>query len=1162
MAERTPTERAVYRQRVVSDPEASAWVDASAGSGKTKVLTDRALRLMLAFGQPERILCLTFTKAAAAEMANRIVETLARWATASDADVRAAVLQMTGRDPPPETVARARALFAQVVDAPGGLKVQTVHAFCQAALERFPIEAGAPPGFEALDDRAAAELLTEARDRTLAAIMRPDAPADLVKALDRMVLRGNAETLDGILQALLAERSRLAALGVAAAEAILSVFDFADEAAAEAALAEIAAPPVAVEADLRRLADAYAEGGTTDQKRAASLAAWLEFDAAERQAKPATLFDAFFTKNGAGPPRANVATKAVLNKNDWFERVYDDIFAFAEQARERWRAAGRAVESLAALRLAQAVGRRYERLKATRAALDFDDLILKTRNLLLQDGGAGWALFKLDQGVDHILVDEAQDTNPEQWQVVHALAGEFFQNEAHDGRRTLFAVGDPKQSIFSFQRADPAEFSHSRNVFREAAEGAQQRFEDLALDVSFRSVDAVLTLVDKTFASPEAADGLSPDGTPPMHIAAREGLPGRVELWPVMPGEDQPESDPWTPMRAYPPSGVEAEVRLAHAVADKIEALLADPAERVAATADRPGGRPVAPGDIMVVVQSRRKFGDALARALKSKGVETAGVDRMRLSRQLAVRDLLALGRVALLPEDDLALACLLKSPLCGLSEETLFDLAHGRGATPLWRRLKQAAADGGDVAAAWDLVEAALERADYAPPFDFYQWALGQRAGRAKLVAAMGAAALDPIDEFLSLALRYAAERPASLSGFIAWIERESVEIKRELEGASGGVRLLTAHAAKGLQASIVFLPDTTRGQPQDRLKLHWAETPFGEAPVLGASAQDDDPTVVANLRAGRQAREAAERRRLLYVAMTRAEDRLYVAGWKSGRGDKLRDDQSWHALVEAGFDRLPDVAEIDVDYADMPILTYADPGAATPLPIEAETEDTAAAVWTPPAWWERPAPKPEAPAPATAPSRTVIEDADDPPAALSPLARGGRRAEAARRFGRGLVIHKLLERLPATPPQLRAEAGRAFLARASDLPDEAADAVLEAALQLLDDPAFGRVFFDGALAEAPIAGRIGDKRYAGVIDRLSVGPDRVVIVDFKTNRPPPRGPEATPPAYLSQMALYRELARQAFPGRAIDVALLWTEAPRLDALADDLLDPFAPSA
>jgi ATP-dependent helicase/nuclease subunit A len=1161
---RSMASRAAARsQGIVSDPNVSAWVDASAGSGKTKVLTDRALRLMLAYGRPDRILCLTFTKAAAAEMANRIVARLAQWTAVDEMILKKELLELNGAAPSDDTVGQARSLFAKVVDAPGGLKVQTVHSFCQGALERFPIEAGAPPSFEALDERAAADLLTSARDDALRSIMGSDADAVLVAALDRIVLRSNAEQLDGLISALLSERARLETLGgvSGAIKAVLKTLGFADEPEVAGAFETAASLDDLFVTLLNRLVTGYAQGTPTLQKRGLMIKVWLEAEDFERAANLGDLYASFFTQGGEGSPYSAGSRKKAVTADGGLEAIYMQAEAHILASRDRLRRAERALDTVAALRLAGAVGVRYARLKATRAALDFDDLILKTRDLLVAEGGAGWALYKLDQGIDHILVDEAQDTNPEQWQVVHALAGEFFQQEISDVR-TIFAVGDPKQSIFSFQRADPAEFQRSRERFEGAAYEARQTFEARPLDVSFRSVPAILKVVDAVFAEPPALTGLTPNGEPPRHQADRAGFPGRVELWPPMPAVEAEAEDSWTPLTAYPPVSATAEARLAETIADEINRLLLDPDLIVGRTLKDPVGRRLRAGDIMVVVSTRRAFGDALARGLKRRNIPTAGVDRMRLSRQLVVRDLMALGQVAVLPEDDLSLACLLKSPLCGVSEKTLFELAYDRGKTPLWQRLRQAALihPESDVAEAWALVEQALARADYAPPFDFYQWVLGPQQGRAKLVAAMGVSALDPIEEFVALALRYAADRPASLTAFLAWIERDSIEIKRELEGAVG-VRLMTAHASKGLQAPVVILPDTTRGPGGGDQKLYWATTPDGLTPILGASSQGQDPEMAQGLREAREASLAAEKRRLLYVAMTRAEDRLIVAGWTSGKGDSGRQDGSWHALVEAGLARLPDVQSVSVDYSDAPKLIYDDPGARLPA-AAAKPSASVPPVPSLPDWWDTPLAPTEAPAAPLAPSGAVVDDAEDPPAALSPLARGQQRSETAARFGRGILIHKLLERLPGVPLEDCRRVGEAYLRRAAGLTDADVSAVLDAALTVLADPAFAAVFAPEALAEAPIAGVVGGRQYAGIIDRLAIAEDHVAIVDFKTNRPPPAGPSATPPAYLKQMALYRALARQAYPTKTIRTALLWTEAPRLDVLDDALLDAFAPGA
>lgn len=1162
-----PIAAATRAQGIVSNPNVSAWVDASAGSGKTKVLTDRVLRLMLTGTAPERILCLTFTKAAAAEMANRISEKLARWATMPIDGLRTELTALSNRSGEGD-ITRARTLFAHVVDAPGGLKVQTVHAFCQAALERFPIEAGATPGFQALDDRASARLLALARDETLEAILLGRSDPALVQALDRIAASGAEDRLDNLLQALLSERSRLNAFGDPAAveRASLKALGFADETEAQDAGTGPIMLDDEIEALLKHLAKALASGSAKNAERADALFRWLALSPPARRAQFSSLPSVFLTQKGE--PLANFAIKKVMNADPSIPERATRATEFVLQVQEQMQSAAAALDTLAALRLAEAVAGRYEAVKARLGGLDFDDLILKTRNLLARDNGAGWALYKLDRGVDHILVDEAQDTNPDQWQIVRALAGEFFR-EMEDGGlegRTVFAVGDPKQSIFSFQGADPREFGKSHDHFKAAADAAGKVFEPRPLAVSFRSVKTVLEVVDATFQAPEAAAGLTLDGAAPEHFAARQGLPGRVELWPLVAGDAPDDRDIWEPHQAYPDASRSAPAKLAEAVAQRIKALISNPSETIASTNENPSGR-IRPQDILVVVQQRRPFVELLARALKAEGVATAGVDRMRLATQLVVNDLLALGQAASLPDDDLAVATLLKSPLCGVSEEALFDLAYDRRQMPLWRRLKLAAraADASEAyVRAWDLLGQAMTRADFAPPFVFYQWALGPMQGRARLVANMGTGVLDPLDEFLALALRHGQEGAASLTSFLATMARDSVELKRESEAEGAGVRILTAHAAKGLQAPVVFLPDTTRIRTNPPV-LYWD----GDAPIV-AVPKGREPTALATFRSAAESKAAEERRRLLYVAMTRAEDRLYIAGWlnKKQKPDALAG--SWRALVEGGFAWLAangqriDVTEAPSSTPEAPLLIY---GEATAAPVSRPEMDLP--VRTPsqaklalPEWLQQPAPAGGADTVIRAPSAAVVDRAEHPPAALSPLARDARGAAEARRFGRGLLIHRLLERLPSLPADQRRQAGERFLARHGGLNAAEGEALLAKVLGLLQDPAFGLVFQAGTLAEAPIAGVIGGVRFAGVIDRLAITPDAVRIVDFKSNRPPPAGPASTPEAYLKQMAIYRSLARQAFPGRVLHVGLLWTEAPRLDALDDGLLDPFAPGA
>ena len=439
-------------------PDASVWVTASAGSGKTKVLTDRVLALLLAGTSPQRILCLTFTKAAAAEMSNRIAERLAAWVTADDdtlhRDLSPLVqgrLDKASREDTTGIMNRARRLFAEVLDAPGGLQISTLHAFCQSLLRRFPLEARVPPHFALMDDRDTAEALNEALEDTIAHA-RDGRNADLRAAIDVLTARVHETNFTDLMKSLVASRGKLlrmfAAHGdvdgaITAMRAALGLA--ADE--TEDAIVAAACPDAAFDGEgLRRAVTGPDGRHQTDQKRGEGVAAWLAAPAA-RTTTFADYTNEFLTE---GKIRKQLATKAIAAQAG----ILDILQAEAERLLaldSRIRAARVATGTAALMRIGHRVLDLYDEDKVRRGLMDYDDLIQTTRQLLSQPGVAEWVLFKLDGGIDHILIDEAQDTNPDQWAIVTPIRTEFFAGEGrHEDKahtpRTIFAVGDRKQS--------------------------------------------------------------------------------------------------------------------------------------------------------------------------------------------------------------------------------------------------------------------------------------------------------------------------------------------------------------------------------------------------------------------------------------------------------------------------------------------------------------------------------------------------------------------------------------------------------------------------------------------------------------------------------------------------------------------------------------------
>jgi ATP-dependent helicase/nuclease subunit A len=1144
----TARQRANRAQRTASDPAVSAFVAASAGSGKTKLLTDRLLRLMLTGAAPERIQCLTFTKAAAAEMALRLQKTLGRWVT-MPADPLAEDMRRLQVEPTDETCQSARALFARVLDLPGGMRIGTIHAFSQSLLRRFPLEAAISPHFQLVDDRDADDALTEARETMLA---NAESRA-MIRSVGVIAGLTRADDFGGLVKALQTEKGKLTAalrLGEDLERAQRRVLGV--TVADEGALMDQAVTWLGETALRDAARTVAAEGATTVAARARSMLDWLGLATNERRGRWSDWCLCFLKSGWDEPFAASTLVNAKLQAKhaglvDRFLEEADRILKI-EDARKAIRLAE---VSSALATLAGPVLTGYAERKEQAGLLDYDDLIDRTRDLL-RDPGAAWVLYKLDGGLDHLLLDEVQDTAPQQWQIAHRLTEEFFAGQtARDRARTVFAVGDRKQSIYSFQGADTDEFDKAHAQLGRRVRDAGQIFENVGLDVSFRSTAPVLSLVDSVFADPLARPGVVADGATLTHFADRAGHAGLVEFWPLTPKPEPAPHQPWTVPDHNQPL-VSTEEVLAETLAGWILA------QTDGSVALESKGRPLTPGDVLILVRRRSQFARILVRALKAKGVPVAGLDRMVLTDQPAVQDLMALADALLLPSDDLTFACLLTSPLGGLTDDALMDLAIGRTG-PLWDTLRDRAHERPAWGAAAGFFSQLLARVDYVSPYALFAEALGPLGGRARLFGRLGAEAAEPVDELLNAALTYAGRHPPSLQGFLQWLRRSGAEVKREAEAAGNLVRIMTVHGAKGLQAPLVILPDTA-AVPGDNNTIVWAlDEATGIEVPLWAPRKDFGCAALTGLRADNRSRQMEEHNRLLYVALTRAEDRLLICGWQ---GHHKAKDECWHSLVRRGFEALaPEREPFGLWDGDVMFLRSEQTAVpetavlATPSAIEATLPEW---VGSAPGWIPAAAPpEPTRPMP-LAPSRPEGADLGPVPKADSPLAD---RDSGGSRFRRGQLIHSLLQHLPGVPADERRDATVRFLdSPGNGLKAGEAEAIAGEILAVMTHPDLAPLFGPGSRAEVPLTGVVGDAVVGGLVDRLVVLPDRVLVADFKTNRRPPIRVEDTPVLYLRQMASYRAVLRAIFPGRRVLCALIWTRDARVAMLPDEMLDSREP--
>lgn len=1067
-------------QRSACNPLHSVWVSASAGSGKTKVLTDRVLNLLLSDTRPNKILCLTFTKAAAAEMSNRITKKLKEWTIASTQTLIDELKALRGLPPTEEMILKARQLFVDVLETPGSMKIMTIHAFCQSVLNRFPIEAHISPQFNVIDDTRSSLLMKEAVNATF---LNPDFQDDIDMLSDYFQEKDIQTIFNNILKS---------------------------------------------EAKFRQFFQAhpYFEGIKNSLKQ--------KFKLSKYHSENDILIDIYnplkftnYTPDDVLPIKAvfeehkktYLTNEGEIRKAKKFQvqEAYDVFEAF-----EKIKMLKIIDLTVCVLRLIHQIIIRYEILKNEHAYMDYGDLIEKTKQLLTKNGMSQWVLYKMDEGIDHILVDEAQDTNPDQWEIIRLFSEEFFAGLGRESTvvRTIFVVGDKKQSIYSFQGADPAEFGRMQAYFKKKVTDSQHIFKIVPMNASFRSTQTVLDLVNHVLHFPKASKGVLEQTETADHVAVRKNEPGLIEIWPLVQVDKKEDNEIWPlPIKDIQESAM---VVLANQIATKIKSFIDNKEEL------KSEGRPIEPKDIMILVSRRTGIVNELVRALKDRNIPVAGIDRLDLSVHIAVQDLLAIAKFALLPEDELNLAGVLKSPLIGMTEKQLMDMCINRETKNLWTHIQQAKPETAEK------LKQILNLADKMPVYEFFATILGAFGGRKSLVQRLGTDANEAIDEFLALTLSFEQDYTPSLQNFINWFQNRNNTIKRDMEqGEQNTVKIMTVHGSKGLQSNIVFMPDAQR-TPSKGETFFWAD----EFPIWIAR-KDLKNNALTSIYDEKDILREEEYHRLLYVALTRARDRLYICGWSNTKkkeentpptnSKEKEKTMSWHELV---CQALPQhiqpnqnkIIHIESNTDFMPTQkekkeSYTQPDLPLPEWVLQQAPD------------ETPLSKP------LMPSRITPNE----PQTESII---GTTQETA--LKRGIFLHKLIQYLPQVPALNRKEV--AFKLKPDDIE------IPENFFDIFDNQDFQTLFDNNSVAEVPIAGIVGKRVISGQIDRLIVTDNDVWIVDFKTNRQVPETPSAVHKSYKTQLFAYKSLIKNIFSDKIVRTFLLWTETMTLMEMTEEI--------
>ncbi len=790
-----------------------------------------------------------------------------------------------------------------------------------------------------------------------------------------------------------------------------------------------------------------------------------------------------------------------------------------------------------ALLAGKAYAAQYRTMKHARGLVDFDDLIAHAARLLKQGGMAEWVRYKLDRKIDHILVDEAQDTNDSQWAIIEALSDDFFSGAGagQDRPRTIFAVGDFKQAIYGFQGTAPEKYRDAGARLETRIAKADGQLHRLTLSQSFRSTRPILDFVNAvTNNIGHEALGLA---EPIAEHFSDKPDHGTIELMRCVKAvseEDEEDSDDSEEQWLS-----EEKRKLAHRIAKHVKNLI--DAKPVLATT----GLPLTPGDIMILLRARSDLAGLIVARLHALNVPVAGIDRLRIIEPIAVQDLLAAIRFALQPQDALSLACLLVSPLIGWTQDKLLKHAYRSAGHDLWQHLRSQA----EIAEDLQPLRNMLASADLLTPYAFLENILsGPTAGRRKFQARLGAETLVPIEELLNLALQYGQEGGTSLQGFLNWFDQGEGEIKREGLSQSSDVRVMTVHGAKGLEAPVVILADITSDPEQSGKRNNVVDIPMdGDQylPLLPVK-KDERSGGVDKVVADKEKADLQEHNRLLYVAMTRASEHLVLAGALGKRAKKGPPEKSWYHALEAGM------MAMGCDWQADPLWDATMRFDAVAAFKRKEQDGGLPQIFAQiPDWLFQPAPAEENPPRPLSPSNLGDDLYGDPPA-----------AEAVRIAAlRGKLTHSLFEHYDGRPiDQFRADA-TAWLARNDRDRQLDHDALLNQIIQVLETPEWAPLFSRSARSEVPLAALAGTTMISGRVDRLLIETDTVHVVDFKTARKIPKFAYDIPVPQLRQMAHYVAALEAIFPAKRIEAFLLFTAAPVMMKLPESILAPYKPA-
>ena len=1099
--------------RDLNTPITSSWVSANAGSGKTFNLINRVVRLLISGVAPSKILCITFTNSAAEEMKVRLLDRLAEWVTMESNELLFHIeslleTKFTDGESRKLILLKARQLFAEVLEEQSSLRISTIHSLCETILRHFSVETGIPFDFK---------IINEIEQRALIEELLQEFAVESNQAfinINKIIKPSSEAALTDFTLEIISDQERLIK------EDFFEYFPEFTEAVSEGEINNSNSQKLRSKISskvLKTLIEAFSTGGNESQIHGKMIE---DSYSSEQENFFEVMEKVFLTLEKKPRDHKRFPDKKVLEKYPQIISTIKKITDLILDIRRDCQTKDLYLKTKKVKDFGKEVVSKYEKKKLEKNSLDFYDLLKKVKDLLCKDGMMSWVNFKIDATLNHLLVDECQDVSPIQWEIINRIAGEFFDNwAAVQESKSIFIVGDEKQTIYSFQGADPLTFTKVKSFYSKKLKSVGSNLIDLDLNKSYRSSPLILNYINKVFSDPNS---LGVKVVKPHQ--GTKSLPGRVEIWPI----DQKQKTIISPKvwweSVSETNSSDSKEIFAERLAKEIRVILAEkfiPDEN----SDCIKFRKVMPNDIMILFRSRSPLYYEIIEQLNRQHLPTQGADRIILNNDISIKDIISLLKFLDNPLDDLSLAEALKSPFFNISEAKLFEFAYNREES-LWLSFLNNSSESDIITEISNL----LSQVDTLTTYELLEMILVENSGMEKLINRLGSEVYETVEAFLGYVSEFEDNNISSLASFLNWFSKNKLEIKRPPNKEGRQIKVMTIHASKGQESPIVILPDTLNHS----IKMTQSKLVKSKNSIFFKQEKLERCQKISEIERANLVENEFEENRLLYVALSRTKYWLII----SANGKTL--EESWYQKCLLAYEQMSSEE-----------FTVSNEVSGQKMVLEYN--------------WHRESNK------ANHTIDPVIENINMgvklkeidvnkvekeklSPTSLKkiypkPYSRTERINESLDKnmsLIRGNLIHSLFEKLSKVENSKRQIVAKNIAKiHFPELKENYVESAIAETLSVMRAKENKRFFSREARFEITIMGALeGIGKINGKIDCLLINDKEIEIVDFKTDRNPPKSVSEVSAAYIMQLGIYSSLIQRSFPDLPIFSYILWTKS------------------